>query len=172
VGNEALKLSAGIAIAHALEPLDEVRELARQAFKHAKEQPRKDAVSIVVCPHSGAPVEATGAWKAMDQSLADITSAFKKDELSFGFAHELQELLDRTAGGDLDGVLPQMAKAIAGKKKENSRALGLIDSVNDGKEYSDGKEYRKELQKLTNRILVARKIAKAERDAEGDEAVS
>jgi CRISPR-associated protein Cmr2 len=162
IGAVQLTLSAGIAIVHALEPLDEVRELARHAARRAKAEPGKDSVSLVVCPRSGAPVQATGKWDAMGPSLADITRALRSDALSFGFAHELRELLDRTLQVGIDDVLPKMAKEIARKKKE-SAAIALVEAVKD----------RDDLEVLTNSILVARKIARAEADAGvGEEVLS
>lgn len=156
-GSERITLSAGIAIAHALEPLDEVRDRAERALRAAKDEPGKDSIAIEVCPRSGAAVQATGNWVPIGEALEEITCALREDRLSFGFAHELRALLDRTLGySELEDILPQMAIALARKKgKEESAAESLVEKAGG----------REDLDALTNRILVARKMARAERDA-------
>ena len=159
-GKKRVTMSAGIAVVHALEPLSEVRETANDAKRDAKAVDGKDAVSIVVQPRSGAPVRATGKWEDMGKGLEAIVGALREDRLSFGFAHELRQLLDGTPR-DLDDVLPDMARALAKKKekekKEDSAAKKLVKDMGD----------REELKELVERMLVARKIARAEEDAEG-----
>jgi CRISPR-associated protein Cmr2 len=155
-GRVTATLSAGIAIVHAYEPLDEAREMAKCAKDKAKEIRVKDALLITVAPRSGAPVHATGKWDAMLVSLREIVAAYKEKRLSFGFAHELRELLDRTPG-EVDDVLPDLARALAARKRQESPAASkLVENASD----------RRRLQELMERLLVARKLARAEQEAE------
>jgi len=143
-GGRTLTLSAGIAVAHALEPLDEVRSAAKQAERAAKNVEGKDAVSIVVRPRSGASVQATGKWDSMGDGLGQIVQALRAGRLSYGFAHELQGLLNGTYP-ELDEVLPSLASAMARKKEAGaSAAVNLVGKAID----------REALEALKNQMLV------------------
>lgn len=157
-------LSAGVAIVHALDPLDEGMRAAKAAEKEAKEVPGKNAICFTVIPRTGAPVTATGPWDNTLRLLSDIDRAFRGSRLSFGFAHELRELLGR-AHSDLDSVLPDLARAIAQKKKkEDSAAPALVKSACDRR----GGEIREGLDHLVNCMLVTRKLSRACSEAFGE----
>src|SRR5262249_50236792 len=96
-GNYQVFFRAGIVIAHELEPLSEVLRLARSAESSAKKIGGKNALAIVVCPRSGANVEAAGKWNTILPLLKTIADAYlaekgKDEKLSLGFAHELRKL--------------------------------------------------------------------------------
>jgi CRISPR-associated protein Cmr2 len=158
-GTNRVTLSAGIALCHALDPLDEVRERAKTAEGTAKSVDGKDAVCLAVYPRSGAPVLATGKWDEMGNALTEITEALAGGTLSFGLAHEFRQLLNRisaTGYPHIQHLLPHLALSIAEKKKKDgAAAVTLVKKVGN----------REELEALTDRILAARKLARAEKDA-------
>jgi len=56
-------LSAGVCIAHHLDPLQVSLEAARQAERHAKEDAGRDAWAVVLRRRSGAPLALWGKWE-------------------------------------------------------------------------------------------------------------
>jgi len=157
-----VSFSAGIVIAHALEPLSDVLRLGRLAESRAKKLPGKDAVAFTLCPRSGATVEITGKWKDLIPLLRDISTSYLADnaqvkKLSLGFAHELREVLSRTPL-QLDSVLKELTLVVAGKKQENEKALDLIERHG---------EDRSSLDSLARTMLVARAIYRSIKEARG-----
>ena len=145
-----VSFSVGLAVAHAMEPLSEVLRLAHSAESSAKRLPGKDAVCFVVCPRSGANVEIKDKWKVV-ALLREIAAAYEAKKLSLGFAHELTELTGRTPS-ELDDILKDLALTVAGKKRENAKAVSLIqEHVSD----------RASLSRLSQAMLVARPFYRA-----------
>jgi CRISPR-associated protein Cmr2 len=91
-------LSVGIAIAHHLEPMGEVLELARQAEKLAKQ--RRNAIAIIVSPRSGEEKIVTAEW---DETLGERTLVAR-----------LQFWAEQFGSGALpDGVIQHLRDAVA-----------------------------------------------------------
>jgi CRISPR-associated protein Cmr2 len=148
-GGKQFTISAGAAIVHEMEPLDEAREMARVAKKTAKDLRGKNALCMTEAPRSGAPVTVAGHWDWMLPTLRDVVTAYAEKRLSYGFGHELWDVLNRTPK-ELDDTLPDLALALAKHKKEsNSAAKGLVEK---------DKEQLGDLMKM---MLVARKVARA-----------
>jgi CRISPR-associated protein Cmr2 len=151
----SISFSAGVVIAHALEPLSEVLRMARDTEGRAKRVSGKDAIALTVCPRSGADVEIEGKWETLVPLLRDIVESYHSKKLSLGFAHELSELYRRTPP-QLDSILKELASAAAGKKQENEKAMDLVERhVQD----------RKTLSCLFQAMLVARPIYRAVRES-------
>ena len=96
-----LTFSAGIAIVHHLEPLEDVLELARRAEKEAKAyQPekadgsksKKNALAIILNKRSGAPRMVVGQWGEIDQRLTQFATYYGKKELPRGLAYQLRDM--------------------------------------------------------------------------------
>jgi len=149
--------SAGLVVAHALEPLSEVREWAKQAEHDAKDPNRgnRKALCVSVYPRSGAPVSVYGRWDETGKLLGDIIGLYLGRKLSFGLAHEFRELLERTRHLEIDDVLVSMARSIARKKDEDQGARNLLETVRD----------RRGLERLCRAMLVARPFARAKKEA-------
>jgi CRISPR-associated protein Cmr2 len=91
-------LSVGIAIAHHLEPMGEVLELARSAEKLAKK--RRNSLAIIVSPRSGAEKIVTAEW---DETLGERTLVAR-----------LQFWAEHFGSGALpDGVIQHLRDAVA-----------------------------------------------------------
>jgi CRISPR-associated protein Cmr2 len=148
--------SAGLVVAHALEPLQEVRAWAKQAEKAAKDGGR-DALCVAVWPRSGAPVKACGKWDEFPEVLDRIASLYVEKKLSLGLAHDLRGLLERTrAWPEFQEVVPRMAKAIAARKERQEEAVQLVE------EHAKNWD---ELDRLCQTMLAARPFARARREA-------
>lgn len=97
--------SAGIAIAHHLEPLEDTLNLARQAEKAAKSVPgdqekaipNKDALAIIMSKRSGANFTIKGKWGKIDERLELFIKLHRQDALPDGAAYQLRDLSLRLA---------------------------------------------------------------------------
>jgi len=149
--------SAGLVIAHALEPLSEVRDWARSAESSAKQKGGRDALCISVHPRSGGSVTVWGKWDQLPKLVDDIVGLYSAKKLSPGLAHDLRDLAVRTRGWDeLRGAVPDMARAIALKKENNEEAKRLL---NEQVRTSD------DLEAFYKALLVARPFARARKEA-------
>lgn len=95
-------LSAGIAVAHHLYPLDATRQAAFQALRMAKELPNKNGVCVRVLKRSGEWFDVRSPWEkiaptqAVQKSFEDVVNLFRKvpekgSPLSGRFAYDLME---------------------------------------------------------------------------------
>ena len=153
--------SAGLVVAHALEPLSEVREWAAAAEKAAKDPKRGDrnALCVAVYPRSGSAVSTWGKWGELAPLLKDLIGLYvdPKDGLSLGLAHELQDLAERTRGWtELHPVVSKMAAAIA-RNKDCDAAASLIENQVTSWD---------SLERLCQVMLAARPFARARKEAE------
>lgn len=85
-------LSIGIVIAHHLEPLADVLELARQAERRAKLERGKKGLAITLCKRAGADRTASGKWGSFDARLSQLIDLACAEAISSGTAYELLEL--------------------------------------------------------------------------------
>jgi CRISPR-associated protein Cmr2 len=121
--------SAGIVVAHALEPLSEVREWAREAENTAKDEGGRDALCVSVYPRSGAPTTVCGKWDRLPKLLARVVELYLDPDknLSFGVAHEFRDLAERTREWpELHPAIPELALAIARRKACPGEAVNLV----------------------------------------------
>ncbi len=145
-GGTAFTMSAGIAIVHEMEPLDEAREKAirargqsqRQRGTHSASRNRRGAARRVGI---------AGEWRWILPRLNSIVTAYMEKKLSFGFGHDLWDVLERTPA-ELEEELPNLARAVA-RHKNSEAAEGLIERSSD------------RLPDLMNLMLVGRRISRA-----------
>lgn len=149
--------SAGLAVAHALEPLTEVRAMAHRAESDAKKVNEKDAICIVVEPRSGASESVADKWGAVIPDLQKIVDLYLAGKISKNLGHEFQKLLSQRALQGLDSAIVPLARAVAKKKRESPEAASLLDGVND----------RKGLERLMRLLFVARPFSRAKKEAAG-----
>ena len=102
-----LTFSAGIAIVHHLEPLEDGLELARRAEQEAKayikkekdeKESKKNALAIVLNKRSGAPRMVVGRWGEIDGRLTQFTNYYRKKELPHGLAYQLRDMFLHLGG--------------------------------------------------------------------------
>jgi CRISPR-associated protein Cmr2 len=85
-------LSAGIAVAHHLEPLQDALTLARRAEKKAKEIPGKNALAIIVDKRSGVSRVIADTWTTIDSRLQTFIGWHCSDEIPDKAGYELRDL--------------------------------------------------------------------------------
>ncbi|MEO7018999.1 MAG: type III-B CRISPR-associated protein Cas10/Cmr2 [Ktedonobacteraceae bacterium] len=88
-------LSVGVAIAHHLDSLHSVRQLAKRAEDRAKGLTGKNALSITLSKSSGDDYHIVGHWKDLDRSLQQLIDFYGKEAIPMGTAYELRDLLLR-----------------------------------------------------------------------------
>lgn len=112
-------LSAGIVIAHHLEPLSDVLQSAREAEKKAKKLDGKNGLEIVLIRRSGVERKIIGKWGEVAGRIQRLIEFAKEGVISSGSAYELHDL-----GRILEGVVPNKsivaeAERIVMRKQES-----------------------------------------------------
>ena len=159
--------SAGLVVAHGLEPLNEVRAWAAEAEQTAKDAGGRDALCISVNPRSGAPISLHGKWGELTGPtglLLKMVELHARDTKAMprGLGYELRDLVERLDGWDeLDSSLGQLVMAVAKKKECTGDVLELIRAHAVD---------RASIKRLYQSMMVARWFARAEREAKGDAA--
>ena len=147
---EPFTISAGIAIVHEMEPLDDARALAETAKKRAKRIEGEDAICIIETPRSGADTLVAGEWDWMMPTLDTVVIAYLEKRLSYGFGHELWDVVHRTPR-ELEDVVPDLSLAVARHKTAGKVAARQLVEGNRSRSLAD----------LAELLLVARKVARA-----------
>lgn len=86
-----ITLSAGIAIAHHLYPLDAALAAARTAEQVAKQVPDKAAVAVTVLKRSGETLTVRSRWQDLGTLFEEMVGHFAGGRLSSRFAYDLEE---------------------------------------------------------------------------------
>jgi CRISPR-associated protein Cmr2 len=162
-GYKKVTFSAGIAISHHLEPLEDTLELARKAEKEAKSVPDKNALAIIEAKRSGAERLIKGKWGQLDSRLLAIAAFYQREQLPHGLAYQLRDMALHL-GGEMqvagDDNLRQVLKAEAAriiKRKEDSMAaaqemiIGMVGQLDE--KYT--------MTQLVNELIVANTLAQA-----------
>ena len=89
---KAPTLSAGLVVAHHLDPLADALELARDAERTAKTRGGRNALAITVSKRSGVDRTIYGKWDALKPRLDDMIRFQRQGAIARGVAYELQEL--------------------------------------------------------------------------------
>jgi len=118
-------VSAGIAIAHHLYPLDAVLEEARVAEKRAKNHYDRNAVCVSVLKRSGEPVLVGSKWKANDTKIADMVqdavNDFREGRLAARLVYELNDQV--TALGTVEAqMLSPLLKRLLKRHRDKEGA--------------------------------------------------
>ncbi|HOV79306.1 MAG TPA: type III-B CRISPR-associated protein Cas10/Cmr2 [Bacillota bacterium] len=162
-------LSVGIAVAHHLEPLSDVLELARRAEKAAKSVPGKDALAVTLSKRSGSERTVKGTWGDLDRQLKWLVNLHRNEEVPDGAAYELHDLARRleTRDEELKGTLQEAACAEAkrilrrkrtrrGTERIAQEVLTGLESLLGGDKFSFEK-----LRQLADGLIIAREFAAA-----------
>lgn len=159
--------SAGVAIFHHLEPLEDGLNEARRAEKAAKSVPGKNALAVVEAKRSGAPRLVKGKWGEVDKRLLAIGRFYQQDALPHGLAYQLREAYLRLGGETAVATDPALHKVVrleAGrlvKRKEGSEAAQtymeneLVSLLGDN--YS--------MEQLANELIIANSLAQTAEQA-------
>lgn len=162
-------LSVGIAVAHHLEPLYDVLELARHSEKAAKSVDGKNALAVTLCKRSGTDRTVKGTWGFLDRWLKWFIDLHRKDAIPDGAAYELHDLLQqlKTSKGEFQEILRRAVreetKRILHRKKARRGSEPIAEKVlRDFEAFLDegGFSFEK-LQLLVDILIVSREFATA-----------
>lgn len=81
--------SAGIAIVHHLEPLEDALDLARRAEKEAKAISGKNALAVALDKRSGVPRMVSGKWGALDKRLLNLAALHQQGVIPDRMAYQM-----------------------------------------------------------------------------------
>lgn len=155
-------LSIGIVIAHHLEPLSDVLDLARNAERKAKEIEGKNGLAITLSKRGGADRTISGKWGAFDKRLKQLVDFAESDAISAGTAYELQELHRVLSETTIPAKgLAQEARRIVGRKQESGGGKA-IDEEKVRKVFDHWLDPDKDniaLNELAKEMIVARMFA-------------
>ncbi|MCA9950729.1 MAG: type III-B CRISPR-associated protein Cas10/Cmr2 [Anaerolineales bacterium] len=128
-----LTFSAGIAIVHHLEPLEDALELARSAEKEAKrfkkvekvngeeKESKKNALAITLNKRSGVPRTIVGRWGEIDVRLTQFAAYYSANALPKGLAYQLRDMYLHLGG--------QEAMQAALQDRDNGKTNSLPDVI-------------------------------------------
>jgi len=125
-------LSIGIIIAHHLEPLSDVLELARSAEREAKQEKGKNGLAITLRKRGGADRTISGKWGMFDERLKELIKLYSTKAISGGTAYELQKLHRDLSGTGIpaDGLAKE-ALRIVKRKRESGGEEDIKKEVKD-----------------------------------------
>lgn len=121
-------ISIGIAIVHMLEPLEEVRSMARQAEQYAKQE--RNSLAIHFQKRGGGDSMNISVSFQMDPvaSIQEMTTWLKQSYFTSGFAYGLRELYQtyeqssfKKQPAILDELIPLEIRRLAFKKKTEAK---------------------------------------------------
>jgi CRISPR-associated protein Cmr2 len=170
---QELTLSVGIAIAHFLENLEDLREYGHDAEKHAKNprsedgsQTRRNGLAVHLHKRGGAPISVRANWSDnLDTQLRELAEWLKNDLLPTRLANDLHAISrEYDAWSDSDTLAQAIQKdalRIASKKRPG--ASGVIGRVKDTIRMRVSNAAT--LRRFANELLVARQIASVMRQA-------
>ena len=161
-------LSAGLVIAHHLEPLSDVLALARRTEKAAKGVTGKNALAIALNKRSGAERTIKQKLPALIDRLQTMTQWWLDGTLSKGAAYELERLA-REMGEVLDEeALRAEAIRILKRKRESGGGQEVRKEVIEKME-KWLKEQKLPLSELAQEMIIANEFARAKAQAQGKE---
>ena len=159
-------LSAGIAVAHHLEPLEDTLELARKAEKAAKAVDKKNALAVIVDKRSGASRTLKGTWGTIDKRLDQFVEWHRKEEIPDGAAYQLRDLANRLEVSDattdkptLDKIKIVEAKRILKRKKRDKGQKEIEQQTLDV--LFEGLQSGVSVEDLADELIIAKIFADA-----------
>ena len=185
--DKPLTFSAGIAIVHHLEPLEDALELARKAEKEAKayqkeeeenQKSKKDALAVVLNKRSGAPRMIVGRWGEIDGRLQKFTDYYSKKDLPHGLPYQLRDMFLHLGGQTavkeairknddtlLQIIANEAARIIKRKEGDEKAADYVVTAV------QDLDHDKNTIETLSNELIIAAHIAQAQDIAQEEEII-
>jgi CRISPR-associated protein Cmr2 len=155
--------SAGIAIFHHTEPLEDALQAAREAEQAAKSVKGKNALAVTEAKRSGAPRMVQGKWGELDKRLLHLAAFFQAEALPGGLAYQLRDMYLHLGGAealkaqpDLRDVLEKEAGRII-KRKERTDAAQTY--LTDNMVSKLGDDYT--MTQIAHELIIAANLAQA-----------
>ncbi|MGH7773908.1 MAG: type III-B CRISPR-associated protein Cas10/Cmr2 [Candidatus Binatia bacterium] len=170
-------LSVGIAIGHCLDPLEDLLEYTRAAEKAAK-NPDREGLAVHLHPRSGPPICVRSQWDTnLDTRLAEWAEMHQKEKLPDKAAYDLRELAKDYAGWPVseqtdEAVEKDIERLLSRKQIENKAFEKAMERSFAGQQVEDSPydKYHTGAMRLAEEWLIARRIAKAMKQAQGKKA--
>lgn len=143
-------LSAGIAIAHHLHPLDAVLAAARDAEKKAKNRYGRNALCVSVLKRSGEPILVGSHWQAGGQRIVNLVKNaaedFAKERLASRFVYEFSDqvqALGKVEPPMLQSLLKRLLKRHRNPGQPSSKSqldifMAWVEAFEQGEPAGDG----------------------------------
>jgi CRISPR-associated protein Cmr2 len=166
--NTQLTLSVGVAIAHFMEPLEDLLEYGRAAEKHAKrprsedhEQNERDGLAVHVLKRGGGPVAVRANWSMQpEERLRQLSEWIESRSISGRVAYDLQKLADVyeswPASTVKDAIQRDALSMMTGKQPPGASKMSEIKALIKAQVVG-----ATSLRSLANDLLIARQIATA-----------
>lgn len=163
-GSKPPTLSVGLAIAHFMTPLGDLRKLAVDAEKLAKgKREERNALGIELAVRASAPRRLRIAWDDQER-LADFAywqSVYRKSELPMGIAHDVEDIARRTAFAYKDKPEIQFSELLRQMKRWRTPSGQPVDKaicarLETAARREVAKDPGKGLANLAEQLIIAR----------------
>lgn len=169
-------LSVGLVIAHHLEPLSTVLELARTTESEAKLVEGKNALAVTLSKRSGSEQTVKGTWGSLDARLEWFIQLYLQENIPYGLAYELRGLaleledmenvnrIEKIPKEAFKSVINAEVKRILKRKKAGSEARPIDEeTINGLVEFLNEKQVT--VRQLADELIIAGEFAVAIRMA-------
>lgn len=170
-----LTLSVGLAIAHFMEPLEDLLEYGRAAERHAKRprsedraQLERDGLAVHVLKRGGGPVAVRANWSTQpEKQLQQLAEWIEFRAISGRVAYDLQKVADVyeswPAGTVKDAIQRDALSVMRGKQPRGASRMSELEGFIKARVVGADS-----LRGLANDLLVARQVAAALAQASSD----
>ncbi|GAB4281979.1 MAG: type III-B CRISPR-associated protein Cas10/Cmr2 [Candidatus Promineifilaceae bacterium] len=161
--------SAGIAIFHHTEPLEDALQTAREAEQTAKSVKGKNALAVTEAKRSGAPRTVKGKWGTVNKRLLHLAALFQAGALPSGLAYQLRDMYLHLGGQeampDLQGVLAAEAGRIIKRKEGAAKELTEKAQAYIKDEMVVKLDDSYTIEQIAHELIIAANLAKAAEQA-------
>jgi len=163
-----LTLSVGLAVAHFMEPLEDLLGYGRIAEKHAKrphpedgEQAERNGLAVHVVKRGGGPLAIRANWSgdlnALDHRLRQLAEQLDMRSIPTGLAYDLREIArvyeHWTDGGLKEAIQGDTISMLGGKQPGGASAIATVRTLVRERVADAGS-----LRSFVNELLVAKAI--------------
>jgi CRISPR-associated protein Cmr2 len=163
-----LTLSVGLAVAHFMEPLEDLLDYGRTAEKHAKrprpedgEQAERNGLAVHVVKRGGGPLAIRANWsdgsKGLDKRLRQLAEQLDMRSIPTGLAYDLHAIARAyehwTAAGVDQAILGDTISMLGGKQPGGASAIATMKTLVRERVTDAGS-----LRSFANELLVAKAI--------------
>ncbi|MFO1429286.1 MAG: type III-B CRISPR-associated protein Cas10/Cmr2 [Candidatus Competibacteraceae bacterium] len=177
-------LSVGLAIGHCMEPLEDLLDYARSAEKAAKRLTDKNGLAVHLYPRSGVSIQVQNQWTekpdSLDRRLQDWALMHLREEISDKAAYDLRQLARDYAGWvnstQTNSAIEKDIIRLLKRKRAGNQPLDLEALKRDLNQCTQctgtdpdrlHRDYHPGVMRLANEWLIARRLAKSMRQAQG-----